>query len=62
MKHSTEIMLKEIYFFNLLKKVFSIDTELKMWIKVIEIIILTLHRGYKETYIFHISVNYNWIL
>jgi len=55
-------MLNEMYFFNLLIKIFSIGTELKKWIKIIEIIILTLHRGYKETYIFHNSLNYNWVL
>jgi hypothetical protein len=54
-------MVKEIYFFKPPQQSISIGTELKKWIKVIEIIIMTLHRGYTETYIFHSPLNYNGI-
>jgi len=61
-KHFTKITVNKTYFFDLLTKYFYRHGTKKKWIKVIEIIIMTLHRGYTEAYISHNPVNYHGML
>jgi hypothetical protein len=49
-KHFTRITAKEIYFSTPHQSI-SVDTGLKMWIKVKEIIIMALHRWHTKTHI-----------